>query len=146
MPFVKLHERIKYGNYASNTALDGFSATTAAVMVVHSSDDNVVPTEYGYDIYYEKYKDDPRFSFIRLEDKGHNHVYDDDTYVDEFNAEFDKWIETLDYDHTAAENKERFSEDKADYIHNNLDRDKWCHMLNSELFEDFIDFYDKNLN
>ena len=76
---MKLHERIKYGNYASNTALDGFSATTAAVMVVHSSDDNVVPTEYGYDIYYEKYKDDPRFSFIRLEDKGHNYVYDDDT-------------------------------------------------------------------
>lgn len=146
MPFVKLHERIKYGNYASNTALDGFSATTAAVMVVHSSDDNVIPTEYGYDIYYEKYKDDSRFSFIRLEDKGHNYVYDDDTYVDEFNAEFDKWIETLDYDYTAAENKERFSEDKAGYIHNNLERDKWCHMLNSELFEDFIDFYDKNLN
>ena len=56
-------------------------------------------------------------------------------------------LKTLDYDHTAAENKERFSEDKADYIHNNLDRDKWCHMLNSELFENFSTiFTDKNLN
>lgn len=109
---------------------------------VHSSDDNVVPTEYGYDIYYERYRDDPRFSFIRLEDKGHNYVYDDDTYVKEFNTEFDKWIETLDYDYTAAENKERFSEDKASYIRNNLDRGKWCNMLNSELFEEFTDFYD----
>ncbi len=109
---------------------------------VHSSDDNVVPTEYGYDIYYERYRDDPRFSFIRLEDKGHNYVYDDDTYVNEFNTEFDKWIETLDYDYTAAENKERFSEDKASYIRNNLDRGKWCNMLNSELFEEFTDFYD----
>ena len=144
MPFVKLHEGIKYGNYASNTALDGFSATTASVMIVHSSDDNVVPTEYGYDIYHEKFKDDPRF--ILLENKGHNYVYDDNTYVDEFNAEFDKWIETLDYDYAAAENKERFSEDKADYIHNNLNRDKWCNMLNPELFKDFIDFYDENLN
>ena len=39
-----------------------------------------------------------------------------------------------------------FSEDKADYIHNNLNRDKWCNMLNPELFKDFIDFYDENLN
>ena len=142
MPFVKLYERIKYGSYASHTALDGFSASSVAVMIVHSSDDNVVPTEYGYDIYYERYRDDPRFSFIRLENKGHNYVYDDDTYVNEFNAEFDTWTETLDYDYTAAENKERFSEDRASYIRNNLDRSKWCNMLNSELFEEFTDFYD----
>ena len=25
LPFVKLHERMKYGGYASNTAMDGFS-------------------------------------------------------------------------------------------------------------------------
>ncbi len=115
-------------------------------MIVHSSDDNVVPTGYGYDIYYEKYKDDPRFRFIRFEDRGHNYVYDDTAYIDQFNAEFDKWLETLDYDYNAAENRERFSADKADYIHNNLDRDKWCNMLNAELFEEFVDFYDRHLN
>lgn len=146
MPFVKLHERIKYGDYASNTALDGFSATKAAVMIVHSSDDNVViPTEYGYDKYYEKYKDDPRFRFVRLEDRGHNYVYDDMTYVDEFHEGLEKWIETLDYDYNDSENRERFSTDKADYIHNNLDRDKWCNILNTELFKDFVKFYDENL-
>lgn len=146
MPFVKLHEAINYGNYALNTAMDGFSASTSSVMIVHSSDDDVVPIEYGYDVYYEKFKDDPRFSFIRLENKGHNYVYYDHTYLDEFNAKFDKWLETLDYDYNADENKERFSKDKADYMHNNLNRDKWCNMLNSELFEDFIDFYDKSLS
>ena len=145
MPFVKLHERIKYGHYASNTAIDGFSATKAAVMIVHSSDDDVVPTEYGYDLYYEKYQDNPHFSFIRLEDKGHNYVYDDMTYVNEFNAEFDKWLETLDYDCDDAENRERFAIDKSDYIDNHLDRDKWCNMLNSELFESFVSFYDEHL-
>lgn len=145
LPFVKLHERIKYGGYASNTAMDGFSAADAAVMVVHSSDDKVVPAKYGYDIYYETYKDDPRFRFIRFEDRGHNYVYDDAAYVNEFNAAFDKWLETLDYDVRAAENGERFAADKADYIHSHLDRDKWSNMLDQDLFEDFVRFYDENL-
>lgn len=144
LPFVKLHEWIKYGGYASNTAMDGFSKSDAAVMIVHSSDDKVVPTEYGYDIYYKKYKDDPRFSFINLENKGHNY-FNDKTYSDEFNAEFDKWLETLDYDYNAADNKERFAADKADYIHSHLERDKWCDSLNQELFENFENFYDENL-
>lgn len=31
LPFAKLHELIKYGDYASNTSLDGFSKSDAAV-------------------------------------------------------------------------------------------------------------------
>lgn len=145
LPFVKLHERIKYGGYASNTAMDGFSAADAAVMIVHSSDDSLVPAEYGYDIYYEAYKDDPRFRFIRFEDRGHSYICLNTTYLSEFNAAFDKWLETLDYDVHAAENRERFAGDKADYIHSHLDRDKWCNMLDQDLFEDFVRFYDENL-
>lgn len=145
MPFVKLHERIKYGDYASNTALDGFSATEAAIMIVHSTDDDVVPTKYGYDIYYEKYKDNPRFTFICLEDNGHNYIYNDMTYINEFNAAFEQWLETLAYDYNDAKNKERFATDKADFLYRNLDRNKWCNSLNSELFEKFVSFYDKHL-
>lgn len=145
LPFVKLHEFIKFGKYASNTAMDGFAASDAAVMILHSSDDTVVPTDYGYDVFYEKYKDDPRFSFVRLEDKGHNYVYHDTSYVDEFNAEFDKWRETLDYDYNSEENKERFSADKGEYLLKNLDRNRWCNMLNLELFEKFVSFYDNHL-
>lgn len=54
MPFVKLYEQLKYGNYASNTVMDGFLASKAPVLIVHNADDNVVPTKYGYDIYYKK--------------------------------------------------------------------------------------------
>lgn len=146
MPFIKIHERIKFGKYASNTALDGFAASDAAVMIVHSEDDDVVPIEYGYDVYYEKYKDDPRFVFKRLEDRGHNYVYNDTAYIDEFNAGFDKWLETLDYDYKAEENTERFKSDKADYIHKNLDREKWCSSLDTELFDSFLDFYDTHIS
>lgn len=109
-------------------------------MIVHGLDDVVVPVEYGYEIYYEKRKDDSRFSFIPLENEGHNY-FKDDTYRNEFNAQFDKWLKTLDYDYDAEENSERFLEDKADYIYKNLDREKWCHSLDLELFKSFVDFY-----
>ena len=144
-PFVRLHERLRFGKYAVNTAIDGFEASDASVMVVHSADDETIGIEYGYDLYYEKYRDDPRFAFVRFEDRGHNGIVNDpsNTYKDEFNAGFDEWRETLDYDHTAEENKERFTEDKAGYIKANLDHARWSERLDEELFSDFIDFYDK---
>ena len=145
LPFVKLHERLLFGEYASNTALDGLAASDAAIMIVHSADDDTVPVEFGYDLYYEKYKDDPRFIFIRLENSGHNYVYNDTAYVDEFNDGFNKWRETLDYDYKSEENKERFKAEKADYIHSHLDREKWCNMLDTELFERFLNFYNNNI-
>ncbi len=145
LPFVKLHEWIKYGGYASNAAMDGFSKSEAAVMITHSADDTVVPVEYGYNVYYEKYKNDPRFRFVLFEDKGHSY-FNDETYSNAFDAEFDKWLETLDYDYNAAECEERFSTDKAEYIRKNLDRAQWCDALDSELFETFVGFYDEHLN
>lgn len=144
-PFIRIHEKIKYGKYASNTAMDGFDATDAAVMIVHSADDTVIGIEYGCDKYYEKYKDDARFTFLRFEDRGHNNIFNDqnDTYVDEFDAQFDKWLETLDYDYNAEENKDRFKEDKAEYINKNLDHARWSDRLDAELFTQFLDFYNK---
>ncbi len=144
-PFIGLYERFKYGKYAANTAMDGFDSTDAAVMMVHSADDQVIGIEYGLDKYYEKYKDDARFTFLRFEDRGHNEICNDpaNTYKDDFNAGFDKWLETLDYDYKAEENKECFKEDKANYITENLDHDRWSHRLDEDLFACFLEFYEK---
>ena len=144
-PFVKIYERVKYGKYAQNTAMDGFAAADASVMVVHSADDNVIEIGYGYDKYYKKYKDDPRFTFVRFDDRGHNDILNDpeDTYTDEFNAAFDQWLETLDYDYKAEENKDRFIAEKAEYITKNLDHARWSSRLDEDLFASFLSFYDK---
>ena len=144
-PFIRIHERFKYGKYASHTAMDGFEASDAAVMVVHSADDDVIGIEYGCDKYYEKYKDDPRFTFIRFEDRGHNEILNNqaNTYKDELNAGFDKWLDTLDYNYEAEEYKERFKEDKARYLNENLDHARWSSMLDEELFARFLEFFDK---
>lgn len=145
MPFVKLHEQLHYGKYALNTALDGFEASDAAVLIIHSADDTVVPPEYGYDICYELYKDDPSFQFLYLQDRGHDHVYHDISYINSFNAEFDLWLQTLDYDYLSDEHKDQFIADKAEYIRQNLDRSKWCNMLDTELFEQFLAFYNEHI-
>jgi pimeloyl-ACP methyl ester carboxylesterase len=144
-PFIRIHELFQYGRYASNTAMDGFDSTGAAVMIVHSADDDVIGIEYGYDMYYEKYQNDSRFTFIRFEDRGHNEIFNDpeNTYKDEFNAEFDTWLETLDYDYNAEDNIERFKEDKAEYITESLDHVRWSTRLDEELFTRFLDFYNE---
>lgn len=144
-PFIRIHERFNYGKYAANTAMDGFEATDASIMIVHSEDDGVIGIEYGCDKYYEKYRDDSRFTFVRFEDRGHNEIFNDpeNTYKDEFNAEYYSWLETLDYDYNAEENLERFKEDKAEYITQNLDHARWSTRLDEDLFERFLDFYDE---
>ncbi len=143
LPFVRAYERIRFGKYASATALDGFASTDASVMIVHSADDNVIGIGYGYDRYYEKYKDDPRFTFIRFEDRGHNDIFRemDTAYRDEINAEFARWVEALDY--KPEEDKERFAGEKAAYIAEHVDRVRLNGRPDEELFARFLDFYDR---
>ena len=146
LPFVKLHEKILFKEYSSCTAMDGFAASNAAVMVVHSDDDTVVPKKYGYDIYYETYKDDSRFKFLEFKDKGHNNIFRDTTYYNAFDKEILDYYTTLDYDYNSPANSERFAKDRADYINNHIDRAKWADCVDKDLLKQFIDFYDSHLN
>lgn len=148
MPYVNCYEQLKFGAYAKNTAMDGFAKSEAAVMVLHSSDDNVVPQKYGYDVYYAKYKDEVRFEFVHFEDKGHNEIYfsaEGRAYMAEVNAEFAKWGESLDYDYKDSANEERFIKDKAEWIEEHLDRTKWSSVIDTELFAKMVAFYDESL-
>ena len=145
MPFIKLTDLIRFGSAASDDALGGFAASDAAVMVVHSSDDSTVPPEYGFDIYYEKYRNDPRFSFLQLEDRGHNCFNKKPSYINSFNTEYKKWLSSLDYDRNADENKARFEEEKAEYYRLNLDREQYRNMLDKELFDRFIGFFNEHI-
>ena len=146
MPIIKVHESIRCGKYASNTAMDGFEASDAAVMVVHSADDDVVPIEYGLDKFYERYSDNPRFTFLRLENRGHNDVFRKPEYLKAFWKEYYDWVDThIDYEYLAEENIDRYWEERAGYVHEHLDREKFSHMLDEEMFETFLNFYDENL-
>ena len=71
LPFYMIFEACKYGKYAFASGVKGFSATDAKIMVIHSMDDETVPPAYGYKIYYRKFKDNPRFTFVPNENRGH---------------------------------------------------------------------------
>ena len=145
LPYVKLYDYIKFGKYAANGALEGLAASDTPVMVIHSADDDVVPIEYGYDKIYEKYGSDPRFEFIRLEDAGHNRVYEDKAAREALNVKFREWLDTRGYDYEAEENAERLNTDKDYYMNNVMDRDEWNDTLNDELFERITALYDRSI-
>lgn len=147
LPFVKLHELIKFGERTTNTVMDGFEKTDAKVMIVHSKDDKKVPMKYGYNIYYDKYKDDSRFEFISFDDRGHDNVFNDptlvkkrDEYLESIDKKIEKWRESLDYD--TKENEQRYKNDRIKYVEKNIDRKKLSNRIDKKLFDKFVKFYD----
>ncbi len=138
MPYINIYEKIKFGDYASNTSMKGFEKTNAKAMIVHSEDDAQVQKKYGYDIYYEKYQDSSRFTFISYKDKGHNQLYYSDEaikYMNNFNNDFKEYIGDSE---VTPDKKEKF-------INDNLDRTIWTNLLDEELFTKIIEFYDSSL-
>lgn len=148
MPYVNTYEFLKFGAKAADKATDGFENSDADIWIIHSKDDTVVPAEYGYDIFYDKYSNDPRFKFTLFEDRGHNYIYCSYAaldYIDSFNSDFLDWAEGLYYDYTDNSNTERFISDKAEYIKNNLDRTQWNNMLDTELYKEILTFYKNSI-
>lgn len=145
MPFIRLHEWIRYGRYASSTCVDGFAATSAPIMIVQGEDDEMIPLSYGYDFYQQKFGDDPRFTFLLLPGRGHEFLDIKTPYVQSFNEKFNEWVKTLDYDAFAKENQDRFIADKAAYLKEHIDRKEWASRLDTELFDRFIAFYEQAL-
>ncbi len=137
LPYVKVYERLKFDEYATFTAMEGFANSDCGVMIIHSADDDTVPIEYGYDIYYETYGDSERFRFVRLENKGHSYIDNSDVgdnYILEVNEEFAKWSENL---------EEFTAEVKEQYLAEHLDRKQWANMLDEELYGQIVEFYDE---
>ena len=135
LPYVSLYERLKFGKYASYSAMDGLANSEAGIMVVHSRDDTVVPIGYGYDKFYDVYSDDARFSFIEYENRGHNYIYYSDAseeYRDQLNKDYTAYVETNGGEYNA--------EIKAKFIKEHLDKSK-CYEFDYDLMERILDFY-----
>ncbi len=73
MLYVEGYEQLKFGKeFTDITAVEGMKNTTADILIVHSKDDTNVPTEYGYDLFYDEFGNSERFKFVLYEDKGHS--------------------------------------------------------------------------
>lgn len=144
IPFVKKHEYSLFGEYSNSSAIQAFNKTTADILIIHSEDDEVVPIECGYNLYYQYFKDNERFSFIKYNDKGHSTIYysyDGIEYFNKINEQITEFKNKLSYDYKKKKNHKRYNKDLNYFCDLNIDRKKVCNMIDRELFDDIIDFY-----
>ena len=144
MPFFKLHDWKRFGSDARLTAMDGLDSSEAAVLIINSEDNDTVPMKYGFDIFYEEFKDDSRFVFARCKEGNHT-PYLDSAYTTELREKYNSWRDALDYDSAAEENRERFEAEEAAFWEETIDRSKWSDHLNSDLMGKILSFYNENL-
>ncbi len=139
LPTLAAHEEDLFDEYSSLSVVEGFGATDASIMVLHSEDDATIPIADSYNIFYEKYKDDPRFTFISYENRGHDHVYHS-AEAAQYRAEFNA---------AAAEftsNTAEITEDmKADYIRENADL-HLLYDLDDELMNKMVAHFDSSID
>lgn len=98
LPYVRLYERYKFGDYASLSAVKGFeTAKDTGIMIIYSMDDDTVLPANGYEP-FAPYMDDPRFTFKIYNGRGHK-VYRaepllsalDNELFDEISAFYDNY-------------------------------------------------------
>ena len=145
MPYVKLWEKVKFGKYAGYTGMDGFAASNALVMVVHSTDDTTVPIEYGYDIYHEAYADSPRFQFVRFDDRNHNHIARSDRYLAYLNDVNAQYADARKQYGAASMTTEEQAQFRADWLSENYDRNEYINGINTELYQQMLALFDAAL-
>lgn len=139
LPYIVAFERIKFGRYSGYNALKGLKHSEAPVMIIHSTDDETVPMERGYELYHDKFKDKSGYEFIKLHHRGHNNPY----YTDEaikYRAEADAAYEV----YIKENNLEDNNEIKNKFYEENYSREKLFE-LDIPLMDRMVDFYDRNL-
>lgn len=136
LPYISLYERIKLGKYASYNCIDGFENSDAGAMIIHSTADEMISQEMSFDVFKDIYGNNPRFTFVEYENRGHDFIYYSNVsreYKDEFNGKFDQYLDTLEEELTVKI--------KESFLNQNLDK-KLLFDLDIELMNNIIEFYD----
>ncbi len=134
-PYIEIYEKIKYGEYAGTSAIEGFDSTDASILIIHSEDDERIPYDAQYEMFYNKYKDSERFEFISFEDRGHGYILESDEariYIEQFNIEFKEF--------TSLSGDELTEELILEYVGENFDAELY-YGLDDVFMNQILDFY-----
>lgn len=129
LPYVKSVERIRFGEFASANGVDAVKKSSAGVFIAHGSSDDVVPTKYGIDAYYSAFSKNPRVEFYRS-GAGHTEIL--------YSAEGWEYTQSL----SAAIDGAASSAERKRII-DGIDRQKFSSRLNTQMFEQITDFYER---
>lgn len=138
LPYVYLYEKIKFGKFSQTSAVKGFQKSSADVMIIHSEDDTDVLIKNGYNIFYEKFGDSERFTFIKYENRGHSYVY-----CSEKSSAARQYLNEKYAEYVEANGGKYTSEIKAEFMEANMDR-LVCFELDNDLMQRILDFYNSD--
>lgn len=71
MPYLNLYQKILFGSWAKHTGFTGLAKTNAQVLLLHSTDDNVVCYKENFLNYQAAFGNNPRFHFSSLTHHDH---------------------------------------------------------------------------
>lgn len=138
LPYLSLYEHLKFGDYADSSAVQGFASSSADVLVLHSANDGTVPPATGIERYRAAFGDDPRFTFVEFEDRGHSFLYYSDearANIDAFNEAYSAYWDAND----GAGNADLMNAWRAEHFDKQA-----CFMLDEDLMSSIVGFYDES--
>ncbi|WP_281654043.1 alpha/beta hydrolase family protein [Eggerthella sinensis] len=138
LPYLSLYEHLKFGAYADSSAVQGFASSSAHVLVLHSANDGTVPPATGVERYRAAFGDDPRFTFVEFEDRGHSFLYYSDearANIDAFNEAYYAYWDAND----GANNADLMNAWRAEHMDKQA-----CFILDEDLMSSIVAFYDES--
>lgn len=133
MPYVDTYEHLLFGKLANTTAIESFKKNKKAkIVIVHSEDDPTVPIDGGFKLYEKEFKDDHRFLFIKLKNKGHATVF----YTKHGKEYYDNFVSL----YRAYKKKNPTDEDLTNYVNQTLNRGLYSNMVDQSLIDRCLDF------
>jgi len=133
--YINAYEEEFFGKYASYSVLDGLrAAKDTRVLIIHSKDDQTVPYNASYALYYREFKDNPHFSFIDYKDRGHGTIYQSK----EGRNYYEKQVK--EYRKYCKDNPHLSDEEKNAYIEANVDMNRWLDLVDKSLLDKVVSF------
>ena len=130
MPYVNFYENILFGENSKNTGIGGLSKSKANVMIIHSENDDIVDYQDNYMAYYNKFKENNRFTFLSLKENMHNGLLQPNA---------NRRIEEI------LLEKENLDKDSEKYKQLTYEEYKLTLNLDEKVLNKIIDFYNSNL-
>lgn len=80
-PFLYFCDKMRFGEYADYSSLNGLRETDADVILLHSDDDGTIPIDSSFKLYKEELGDHANLTFVPLSGKKHDVYFSEEATV-----------------------------------------------------------------
>ena len=143
MPWFRAVLSARFPGLTGLTSLYAYEESDAGVLIIHGENDTTILPGWGYDIYASSLRDDDRFTFLLIPDRGHDDILRSDEAIagiTAFNEEYTSaYLAAYPQEDATDEQLAAFREE---YLKNNLSRSLWAYKDDPALMQSIIAFFD----